>query len=72
MKVSVRVNLSYSYTAEIPDDTDPDDILDVVDTDDPVYTGISRILHLDPAITDYDANTVSVINDETGDYLYEY
>jgi hypothetical protein len=72
MKVSVRVNLSYSYTAEIPDNTDPDDILDAVDTDDPVYAGFSRILNLDPAITDYDANTVSVINDETGDYLYEY
>ena len=72
MKVSVRVNVSYSYTLDIPDDTAANDIVEIADTDDPVYKDISRILNANPNVDDYDANTVSVINDETGDYLYEY
>lgn len=72
MKVSVRVNVSYSYTIDIPDDTAAADIVETADTDDPVYKDISRILNSNPNVDDYDAYTVSVINDETGDYLYEY
>ena len=72
MKVSVRVNVSYNYTIDIPDDTAAADIVENADTDDPVYKDISRILSRNPNVDDYDAYTVSIINDETGDYLYEY
>lgn len=72
MKVSVRVSVTYYYTIEIPDDTPAEDVVERVDTEDPVYEGISRMLHNDPIVTDYDAYVSTIINDETGEYLYEY
>ena len=72
MKVSVRVNVTYYYTMDIQDDTAAADIVEIADTDDPVYKDISRILNSNPKVDDYDAYTTSIVNDETGDYLYEY
>lgn len=71
MKVSISVRVTYSYTIDIPEDIAPENLLDVADTEDPVYEGISRILHNERAIDDYDASTISIIDDETGEYLYE-
>ena len=70
MKVSVCTSISYWYEVDIPDDTPAEDILDVVDTEDPVYSGISRILHETASVVDYDANTISVVSDD-GRSLYE-
>ena len=69
MKVSVCAQVTYYYTAEIPDDVT--DIVTAADSEDPIYADITHKLHLCPAVTDYDGVIVSVADESTGKLLYE-
>ena len=68
MKVSVAVAVYYNYETEIPDDTTRKDLPSVCDIEDPVYEDIARILC--KAKLNYDAETTSIIREDTDEILY--
>ena len=68
MKVSVAVALYYNYETEIPDDITREDLPWICDIRDPVYGDIARVLH--EAKLNYDAETTSIIREDTDEVLY--
>lgn len=68
MKVSVAVAVYYNYETEIPDDTTRKDFPSVCDIEDPVYEDIVRVLR--NAKLDYDAETTSIIREDTDEVIY--
>ena len=68
MKVSVAVAVYYNYEVEIPNDTARKDLPLVCDIEDPVYEDIARALR--NAKLDYDAETTSIIREDTYDVIY--
>ncbi len=68
MKVSVAVAVYYNYEAEIPDDTQREDLLWVCDNEDPAYREIAGVLH--EAKLNYDAVTTSIIREDTDEIIY--
>ena len=68
MKVSVAVAVYYNYETEIPDDTTKKDLPWICDIRDPVYRDIAGVLH--EAKLNYDAETTSIIREDTDEVLY--
>lgn len=73
MKISVNVQLNYNYSVEIPEEIDGervtiDDVLFVVDSDDPVYSDLCKVLR-DNRL-DYMGETVSLIDEATGEVIW--
>ena len=68
MKVSVAVAVHYNYEVEIPDYTMEKDLPWVCDTKDPVYVDIARILC--KAKLKYDAETTSILREDTDEIIY--
>ena len=68
MKVSVNVALYYNYETEIPDDITRGDLPWICDCEDPVYRDIAGVLH--EAKLNYDAETISIIREDTDEVLY--
>ena len=73
MKISVNVQLNYNYSVEIPEEIDGervtiDDVLFVVDSDDPVYSDLCKVLR-DNRL-DYMGETISLIDEETGETIW--
>lgn len=71
---TVRVNcsVSYAYEVELSDDIDlrnDENIIIAVDGPDPVYNKISNTLH--EAKLEYNGIINSVIDNDTGEILYE-
>jgi hypothetical protein len=71
MKVNVSSQLTYLYEVEIPDDEEfkqENNLLDYVDSKDPVFNDLCRIVNRADLI--YEARDISIINDETEEILY--
>ena len=71
MKVSVCVDVHYIYEVDVafdPDLEDETDLLNYVDVEDPVYRELCGVLG--EAHLNYEGETTSIINDETGEVLY--
>lgn len=70
-RVSVRATIEYDYIVELDDDfdaTNTDNLCVEVDAKDPYYHDLAKTLHELGA--DYYAETVSIIDDDTGEVLY--
>lgn len=71
-KVKVNCTVSYSYEAKLPDDFDVNDdenIIIAVDGQDPVYHVISNVIRT--AKLKYEGRIDTVVDDETGEILFE-
>ena len=73
MKVSVCVAINYVYEVDAPEEIDgspvtADDLLFLTEADDPVYEEVTKIFHRNNI--PYDGNTISIVNDETGEVIW--
>lgn len=68
MKVSVAVAVYYNYETEIPDDATRKDLSWMCDLQDPVYQNIIKVLR--EAELDYDADTISIVREDTNEIIY--
>jgi len=73
MKVSVSTYIAYTYEADI--DLDPIANLDEksvweIEDKDPAFEAITKVL-IDKNVSQFDADTISICNAETGEILYE-
>ena len=68
MIVNVRAQIIYDYVVDVPDNYDID--LDIYcEAEDPVYSDLCKTLEKDHLT--YDASTISIVNYDTGELLYE-
>jgi len=71
MKASVCCVIQYSYEVDLPDTLDTDDtsdLLNYVDTEDPVYRDLCGVLG--EAHLNYQGDTVSIVAEDTDEVLY--
>ena len=68
MKVSVAVTVYYNYEVDIPEDTQRKDLPWVCDNEDPVYNEVAHVLH--EAGLNFDAETTSIIREDTDEVIY--
>ena len=71
MKASVCCVIQYSYEVDLPDALDTDDtpdLLNYVDTEDPVYRNLCGVLG--EAHLNYQGDTVSIVAEDTDKVLY--
>ena len=71
MKASVCCVIQYSYEVDLPDTLDTDDtsdLLNYVDTEDPVYRDLCGVL--EEAHLRYQGDTVSIVAEDTDEVLY--
>ena len=70
MKVSVCSRIIYQYEVDVPDDIiHESSIIDYCDSADPVLHNISLTFY--KAGVDHDCEFVSIINEETGESIFE-
>lgn len=69
MKVSVCANLTYDFTAEIPDNVKtPEDALAETDFADPAFQELTQVLTKHGI--NFNANIVSILKEDTNEELY--
>ena len=71
MKASVCCVIQYSYEVDLPDTLNTDDtcdLLNYVDTEDPVYRDLCGVL--EEAHLNYQGDTVSIVAEDTDEVLY--
>ena len=73
MNVTTCVQITYNYSVEIPEEidgkkVDEEDVMFLTDTDDPVYSDLCKVLYR--AGVNYSGETISVINDDTGEVIW--
>ena len=69
--LSVCTEIHYVYEVKVPDDyyfIDDEDLLNYVDTADPVYRDLCGVLG--EAHLNYSGATISIIDADTGDNIY--
>lgn len=71
MKVSVCCVIQYSYEVDLPETLNTEetcDLLNYVDTEDPVYRDLCGVLG--EAYLNYQGDTVSIVAEDTDEVLY--
>lgn len=71
MKASVCCVIQYSYEVDLPETLDTDetcDLLNYVDTEDPVYRDLCGVL--EETHLNYQGDTVSIVAENTDEVLY--
>ena len=73
MNITTCVQITYNYSVEVPEEIDGEkidgeDAMFLADAEDPVYSDLCKVLHR--AGVNYSGETISVINDDTGEVIW--
>lgn len=69
-KYSVCAQLTYEYTFETFDDDTPEEVVSEADSYDPLWSGIYQLIVEHKNVPSYLCQTVSIVDDETGEVIW--